>query len=191
MAQPTAANVVPFERPADVVEASPPRPVALPPIELERARRPSWPTLAALATATGLAAIGLGAWAAFDDVRAKPDDSAQQALDRSLAVLADSSAVRYPLRGSVGRIALVVRRDGAAVLTLDRLGSAPAGMTYQVWVVPPGSATPAPDATFDGSTRVVPLVAAVPPRARVGVTLEASGGAPRPSRPIRLVTTRG
>jgi hypothetical protein len=191
VAQRGTANVVPFERPADVVEAPPPRPVALAPIELERARRPSWPTLAALAIATGLAAIGLATWSVVDEVRAKPDDSAQEALDRSVAVLADSSVVRYPLRGSIGRIALVVTGDGAAVLALDGLGAAPAGMTYQVWVVPPGSATPVADATFDGSTRVVPLVAAVPPRARVGVTLEASRGAPRPSRPIRLVATRG
>jgi Anti-sigma-K factor rskA len=191
VAQRETANVVPFERPSDVVEAAPPRPVALPPIELERARRPSWPTLAALAIATGLAAIGLGAWAVFDEVRATPDDSAQKALDQSLVVLTDSSAVRYPLRGSVGRIALVVKGDGAAVLVVDGLGAAPAGMTYQVWVVPPGSATPFPDATFDAATRVVPLLRTVSPGTRVGVTLEPSSGSETPSRPIRLVTTRG
>jgi Anti-sigma-K factor rskA len=76
------------------------------------------------------------------------------------------------------------------VLALDGLGSPPPGMTYQAWVVPPGSATPVSDASFDGTTRVVPLMRRVPAGARVGVTLEPSGGALRPSRPIRVVATR-
>ena len=92
-------------------------------------------------------------------MRSKPDARPRRPLDRSLAVLADSSAVRYPLRGSVGRIALVVTGDGAAVLALDGLGAAPAGHDL------PGVGRPAGlgdtgrrSRRFDGSTRVVPLV---------------------------------
>jgi hypothetical protein len=192
VAQRGVANVIPFERQADVAEGSAPVSLALAPVELEPARRPSWPTLAALAMATGLASIGLGAWAVVDELRSEPKPSAStgRALDRTVALLSDSSAERHVLRGSVGRIALVVTGKGVAVLTLDGFGAASAGMTYQAWVVPPGSATPLPDATFDGSTHVVPLARRVSPGARVAVTLERSGGAERPSRPLRLVATR-
>ncbi|HET9242823.1 MAG TPA: anti-sigma factor, partial [Gaiella sp.] len=139
----------------------------------------------------GLAAIGLGAWAVVDQARSTPDATTQRELDRALAVLADASAERYPLRGSVGRIALVVTAENEAALALDGLGPAPEGMTYQVWLVPAGSVTPLADATFDATARAVPLDRTVPAGARVGVTLEPPGGSERPSRPLRLVASRG
>jgi hypothetical protein len=175
----------------DAVDAGPPRPVALPPVELPRARRPGWPTLVALALATGLAAIGIGAWSIVSEARSEPAPAPNPAVERSLAVLADSSAERYPLRGSVGRIALVATRSNDAVLVLDGLGRAPAGSTYRVWLVPAGSATPVGDATFDATARVVPLDRRIPPGTRVAVTLEPSAGTERPSRPLRLSVMRG
>jgi hypothetical protein len=185
-----ATNVVPFERPERSVEATPAQRPPLAPIELPRARRPGWPTLASLAIASGLAAIGLGAWAVVDQARSSPDAASGHELERALAVLADTSAERYPFRGAVGRIALVVTQADAAALALDGLGPAPEGLTYQAWLVPAGSVTPLPDATFDASSRAVPLDHTVAEGARVGVTLEPSGGSERPSRPLRLVATR-
>ena len=185
-----AANVIPFERPERAVEAAPAQRTPLAPVEVPRARRPGWPTLASLAIAAGLAAIGLGAWAVVDQARSTPDAASQRRLDRTVAVLADATVERYPLRGSVGRIALVATSDDSAALALDGLGPAPEGMTYQAWIVPPGSVTPLPDATFDATVRAVPLDRAVERGARVGVTLEPSGGSDRPTRPIRLVATR-
>jgi len=161
----------------------------LPPLVLPRARKPTWPTLAALAVATGLAAVGLGAWALLSEAR-PTDPPTAAGDDRALAVLTDSTAVRYPLRNAVGRIALVVTGDGAAVLTLDGLGPAPDGSVYQAWVVPPGSAAPLPSGTFDGTERVVSLTRPVAPKALAAVTLEPSPGADRPSRPLRLTATR-
>jgi hypothetical protein len=52
--------------------------------------------------------------------------------------------------------------------------------------VPPGSATPLPAGTFDGSGRIVLLTRPAPPGARVAVTLEADGGVSLPTRPLRL-----
>lgn len=179
---------MPFERPAGVTETPAPQPVALAPLELSRGRRPTWPTLAALAFATGLAAVGLGAWSMFTETRADRRASPDPGLDRSLAVLADSSAVRYPLRGSVGRIALVATEDGSAVIALDGLGHAPDGRAYRVWVVAPGSATPVADVAFSGSERVVPLERRLVKGTRVAVTLEPSNDAVSPSRPLRLST---
>jgi hypothetical protein len=173
------------------VDATPAAPVALPPVELPQARRPGWPTLASLGIAAGLAAIGLGGWAIVsgaDRGTAGGLDAPQ--LDRALAVLGSPSAERLPLRGSVGRIVLFAAPNGAALLALDGLGAAPDGRAYEAWVVPPGSATPLPAGTFDGSHRIVPLTRRVPAGALVAVTLETEGGAERPSRPLRLVAQR-
>jgi hypothetical protein len=184
--------VIAFERPADAVEASPAAPVELAPLELPRARRPGWPTLAALAIASGLVAIGLGGWAIVSGADPAPETSLDgPRLDRALAILADSGAERVPLRGSLGRLMLVVAADDGAVLALDGLGAAPRGLEYAAWVVPPGSATPLPAGAFDGADRVVLLTRRVPPGARVGVTLEEAGGVERPTRPLRLVAERG
>jgi len=163
----------------------------LAPVELPASRRPGWPTLASLAIATGLVALALGAWAA---VSAANDDAARSAerpeLDRALSLLGAPDAERVPLRGSLGRIVLVARPDGEALLALNGLGAAPAGREYEAWVVPSGSATPVPAGTFDGTNRIVLLTRPAPPGARVAVTLEADGGVERPTRPLRLVAER-
>lgn len=164
--------------------------MSLPPIELDREMRPSWPTLAALAVVTGLAALGLGVWAAVEQVRVEEPVAATGGVDESLAVLTDSSAERYPLRGSVNRIVLVVAADGRAVLALDGLGVAAPGTTYRAWLVAPGSATPLAAGAFDASVPVVQLTRRVASGARVAVTLEPATGAARPSRPLRLVAVR-
>jgi hypothetical protein len=162
----------------------------LPALEVPPPKKPSWPTLAALAIVTGISAVGLGAWAVFAEARAEPETTTGPTVEWSLAVLADSKAERYPLQNSVDRIAVVVDRGGRAVITLDGLGVAPEGSIYQAWLVPPGSATPSPVATFDASARVIPLSQRVAHGARVGVTLEPGNGAPRPSRALRLVALR-
>jgi hypothetical protein len=184
------ARLVALEAPDDVVEAAPAAPVPLPALELPRARRPGWPTLAALAVACGLAAVALGAGALVAELRSAPVDESGTGLERALAVVADSGSQRFPLRGSVGRITLVVTDAGRAVLALDGLGRAPAGSVYRAWIVEPGSAAPTPAGSFDGSVRLVPLAGHVARGARVGVTLEPEVGGDRPSRPLRLVAVR-
>lgn len=173
----------------DRLTASLAAPLELPPVELPRPRRPGWATLAALAVVTGLAAVGLGVGAIVAQGR-EPAPEQSRAVEESFAVLADSDAERYVLRGSVERIALVVDADGRAVLTLDGLGPAAPGTIYQAWVVAPRSARPSPAGTFDGLTQVVPLERRVAEGARVAVTLEPGEGALRPSRPLRLVAVR-
>jgi hypothetical protein len=156
-------------------------------LELPRARRPGWPLLASLAIATGLVALGLGAWAI---VSGAGEDTAaglgSTQLDEAMRVLSTPGSARVPLHGSLGRIVVVAAPDGAAVLALDGLGVAPAGRDYEAWVVPPGSATPLPAGTFDGTGRIVLLTRSAPPGARVAVTLEADGGVGLPTRPLRL-----
>jgi len=186
----TRAHLVALDRPEDALEASPGTPVPFPALELPRARRPGWPTLAALAAACGLLAVGLGAWALVASIRSDEAAVPDPALERSLAVLTSSGAQRLPLRGSVGRIALVVDENGRAVLALDGLGPAPDGRVYAAWLVLPGSATPLAAGTFSGRDRAVPLGRVVPPGARVAVTLERDPPPSRPSRPLRLSAVR-
>ena len=139
---------------------------------------------------TGLGALGLGIWAVVEQVRAEEPVATAGGVDASLAVLTDSTAERYPLRGSVNRIVLVVAADGRAVLTLDGLGAAAPGTTYKAWLVAPGTAAPVAAGTFDAKVPVVPLARRVANGARVAVTLEPATGAARPSRPLRLVAVR-
>lgn len=186
----TRAHLVALERPEDVLEATPGAPIPFPALDLPRERRPGWPTLAALAAACGLTAVALGAWALVASVRSDGAAAPTPALERSLAVLTASGARRIPLRGSVGRIALVVDRGGSAVLALDGLGVAPDGRVYAAWLVPRGSATPLPAGTFSGAERAVPLRLLVGHGARVGVTLETDPPPDRPSRPLRLAAVR-
>jgi anti-sigma-K factor RskA len=184
------AQLVAIDPPDEVLEASPGNPVPFPALELPPARRPGWPTLAALAVACGVVAVALGAWALVAETRSGPAPAQGVTDERSLAVLTDGSAERYPLRGSLGRITLVVGDRGEAVLALDGLGAPPRGAVYAIWVVPPTSAVPLPAGTFDAAARVVPLTRPVAPGARVGVTLEPDARAVRPLRPLRLVALR-
>jgi len=193
--QSPSPQLVPYvERaPLDATPAAPTTPaapVALAPVELPRARRPTWPTLASLAIVSGLVALGLGAWAIVSGVDDDAGGLGGAQLDRALPLLTAPGAERVVLTGSVGRIVLVADRDGTALLSLAGLGSAPDGHDYEAWVVPPGSATPLPAGTFDGDERIVMLTRPAPPGSRVGVTLEANGGADRPTRPLRVVAER-
>jgi hypothetical protein len=181
-------SVVSLE-PRRPLDASAATPVEREPLVLVPARRPDWPTLAALAIASGVVAIGLGGWAIFSVAGSDPATNGAQ-LDRALPILTAPGAERIALRGSLGRLVLVVAPDDAAVLALSGLGPAADGREYAIWVVPPGSATPVAAGAFQGSERIVPVRRPVPPGARVGVTLEDAGGAERPTRTLRLVAER-
>jgi len=175
-----------------LLEGSPGTPVPLPALELPRSRRPGWPTLAALAAGCGVAAILLGAWAIVAEVRSGNSDASPNnpALERAVAILAGPATERFPLRGSMGRITLVVGAGERGVLAVDGLGRAPGGRIYTAWLVAPGSATPVRVATFAGDEPAVPLSRRVGRGARVGVTLEADPAPGRPSRSLRLVAVR-
>lgn len=191
------AHLVPLDRSKEggepaLLEGSPGTHVPLPALELPRSRRPGWPTLTALAAGCGVAAILLGAWALVAEVRSNDPASSPSspALERAVAILAGPSTERFPLRGSMGRITLVVGAAERGVLAVDGLGRAPAGRIYTAWLVPPGSATPVRVATFSGDEPAVPLSRRVGRSARVGVTLEAEPAPDRPSRALRLVAVR-
>jgi hypothetical protein len=191
------AHLVPLDAPQEgsrpaLHEASPGTPVPLPALDPPQSRRPGWPTLAALAAGCGATAMLLGAWALVAEVRSGDEASSPDspALERAVAILAGPSTERFPLRGSMGRITLVVGSGERGVLALDGLGRAPEERIYAAWLVRPGTATPVRVATFSGDEPAVPLSRRVGRGARVGVTLEAEPVPDRPSRTLRLVAVR-
>jgi anti-sigma-K factor RskA len=139
------------------------RPNVIPP-----RRRRSWTApLAAAATIAAAAAVVLGIWAA----------SLSGSKDPLESVLSKPGA-RLVSMGPAGAVA--VAPDGKAVLALS-VGRAPAGKTYQAWVIQAGKAKSAGLFPGRAGTSVVELTRHVAPGAVIAVTRERAGGAPQPT----------
>lgn len=142
-------------------------------------RRVVVPVLSSAAAVAAVAALALGWWATslsseLDELRGQTGSERQ-----AIAVLSDPASRAVPLSGADGR--LVVSTTGNAALVLSGLDRAPAGKTYEIWVIEAG--TPKPAGLFDGAAtrRVLPLTRPVPKDAVVAVTLEPAGGVDAPT----------
>jgi anti-sigma factor RsiW len=160
--------------------AEPPQNVV--PLESRRLRLA--PVLGTVAAVAAVVALGVGLWGA--NVSNKLDDT-RSALERSqaaAAVLADAGAQSVGLQAGEGR--LVVGSDGRAVLVVDGLDPAPAGKTYETWIMPGGSIEEASRAGLfpgQGGTQIVAIDGTVQAGDVVAVTVEASGGVASPTTP--------
>jgi anti-sigma-K factor RskA len=127
-------------------------------------RRWLFPATAVAAVAAACAAIGLGLWA--NSLRDSQPDTRVIALEN--------------------RAGQLIVDDGRATLVvcLDR---APAGRTYQAWVLKEGD-LPYPAGLFDGGCDSVPIEEPVEPGNVVAVTLEREGGAEAPTSDILVAT---
>jgi anti-sigma-K factor RskA len=128
-------------------------------------RRRDWTRpLAAVAAVAACAVIGLSAW----------NVSLHNRLGRAQEALRG-----VPLTGARGSV-VVSGRSGALVLT--DLAAAPAGKTYEAWVIENGRASSA--GTFPGGsgTIVFRLTRALPAGAVVAVTVEPAGGVAQPTQ---------
>ena len=160
-----------------IVAAARAEPQVLVPFEPRRSR--SIPLLAAVSAAAAVVALALGLWA----VRLSGDlDEARSALE----VLGDPDSRTVALQTGQGR--LVVDPDGRAVLVLHGLGRAPAGKTYEVWVVE--GDVPAPAGLFPGTSggELVDVDGTVDAGDVVAVTVEDSGGAEQPTPPLIIAS---
>ena len=147
-----------------VVEA-PPAVVAEP----RRTRFGWWPRVAAVAVpALAACVIGLLVW----NVSLRDD------LDSTKTSLASNRAVYL---NNVGN---VVADSGGNLTLYADLAPAPAGKTYEAWVI--GSSGPIPAGTFDGGgTVVLDLTAQARPGDQIAVTVEPAGGSKQPTtKPI-------
>jgi anti-sigma-K factor RskA len=124
-------------------------------------RRWRIPSAAALAAAACLA-LGLGLWATLGPGGSRAREPQTLALS-----------------GAPGT--LEVSRTGHATLTVNRLAPAPAGKTYEVWVIAKGNPEPAGLFARGGRNVSFELQKTVPKGSTVAVTLERAGGVPRPT----------
>lgn len=128
-------------------------------------RRRSWTApLAAAAAVAAAAAIGLGVWGA----------TRSTSTDPFAAVLAKSGA-KVVAMGDRG--ALAVAPDGSAAIALSA-PNAPAGKTYEAWVIRSGAAQRAGLLSGRSTLRIQRPVGK---GAIVAVTLERAGGVDRPT----------
>ena len=140
------------------------------------------PVLGAVAAVAAVVALGIGLWAS--NLSSELDET-RTALARAQAaaqLLADPAAQTVALQQGTGR--LVVDADGQAVLVVEGLEPAPAGKTYELWIVPGGDiAAASPAGLFPGrdGTEIVRLEGTVTAGDVVAVTVEAAAGADAPT----------
>jgi anti-sigma-K factor RskA len=145
-------------------------------------RRPwAFRATAAAAAVAACAAVGLGIWAATLSHSLSNERSARAQDARAAQIVADPAARKIALRGGSG--VLAVDPTGRAVLVVRQLPAAPAGKTYEAWVIPPGG-TPRRAGLFPGggSTALVPLRQSVPRGSVVAATVERAGGVDAPTQ---------
>jgi Anti-sigma-K factor rskA/Putative zinc-finger len=121
-------------------------------------------------------------------------DRAERTAELVAAVLAAPDARRVAAGpGGAGRATVVVSRGrGQAVFLASGLRPAPAGRTYQLWVVDRSGPRPAGLVEAAGGSRVARLLdGRVTGDEQVAMTLERRGGAARPtSEPVVVVDLR-
>ena len=117
-----------------------------------------------LAVAASVAAVALGIW----------NVALRDRLDRSHQAL---QAVA--LHGAAGSVLL--GPGGQGTMVLSNIVAAPAGKTYEAWVILDGKASPAGTFEVGGKTVVVHLHRPVPNGAIVAVTTEPAGGSQQPT----------
>jgi anti-sigma factor RsiW len=150
-------------------------------VPFEPRRRRTVPVLGAAVAVAAVVALGIGVWGV--QLSNELDDT-KTALERereAAAIVADPDARTIALEAGNGR--LVVAPDGRAALVLAGLDPAPAGKTYEMWVIE--GETPAPAGLFPGSegAELVPVEGTVDAGDVVAVTIEDEGGATTPRLP--------
>ena len=152
-------------------------------VPIDVGRRRALPVVATVAAVAAAVAVALGIWAVHLSHDLGATRSALERQRSTAAVLADPGSREIGLEAGEGH--LVVDADGRAVLVLDGLGAAPAGKTYEAWIIEQGAARPA--GTFGGraGVDVVDVDGVVGRGDVVAVTVERAGGASKPtSSPI-------
>jgi anti-sigma-K factor RskA len=120
----------------------------------------------AVAAVAAIAAVAFGIWAAalHDQLGERPQ--------------------AFQLTGANGQ--LVVTPEGNAALIVNDLVAAPAGKTYEAWVIENGSPEPAGTFPGGGERTAFALTRRVPGGSTVAVTVEPAGGSEQPTGDIRF-----
>ena len=146
-------------------------------------RRRAAPVLGAVAAIAAVVALGIGLWGSNLSSELDETRSALEQQQAAAAILADPDSRTVALQpGAEAQGRLVVDADGQAVLVVDGLEPAPAGKTYQLWIVPHGGAAESAG-LFPGSDglAVLPVDGTVDTGEIVAVTVEQAGGVDAPT----------
>ncbi|MFG1690163.1 anti-sigma factor domain-containing protein [Nonomuraea sp. NPDC049269] len=156
-----------------------------------RARRRSrWrPLVAAVGVAACLAAV-----AVFGTVALQARNELEQVrrTDREVAAVLTApdsrTATASARQGGRGTV-VVSRSQGKMVFLAAGLADLPAGSVYQLWQLAPGQIRSAGLLTADATGHIVPVITAPGPGvAKIGVTVEPTGGSAQPTtKPLFLV----
>lgn len=140
-----------------------------------RRRRLALPAVAAFAVVAAAAAIVLAVWGSGLS-------SSLDTKNAALGVLSNPASKRVAL-GTSNEVVIAPNGQAALVSGLSR---APAGKTYELWVIDNKAARPA--GLFARGTRGAPvlLTRRVPAGSQVGLSLERSGGAAHPTTIIAV-----
>lgn len=190
--RPTVEAVLPPPLPVDVLEtqaSEPPADEPEPEAPGPASRRRAWLVGGTAVAVAALAAAAVAAFA-FDVVELADDEpssspaaalaSLTERQARAISIMAQPGATRIPVVGAEERLLLIVGMEGDAVLIVSRLDRAPAGKTYEIWVI--SGNRPRPAGLFQGGRdTVVPLTRLVPKGATVALTLERLGGSLKPT----------
>jgi anti-sigma-K factor RskA len=154
-----------------------------------RRRRVLVPVLSAAAAVAAAVAIGLGIWAAHLSSDLSSTRAAAARQREAAQIVANPDAQTVALAKGTGR--LVVAPDGRAALAVAGLDPAPAGKTYEVWVIA-GKSPPEPSGLFPGreGADLVRVEQMVGSGDVVAVTLERAGGASAPTTPLLVQSKR-
>jgi anti-sigma-K factor RskA len=163
-AEPAAPSPELRERILEAARAERPNVVPLRPRRVSR----MW----AVAAVAACIVIGLGIW--------------NVTLHNQLSDARSTALQRIPVAGMQG--SLVVGSGGSAALIAFHLPAAPAGKTYEAWVIPKGK-SPAAAGLFQGGAAAifVPIEGKVAGGSQVAVTVEPAGGSNQPtSKPFAI-----
>ena len=152
-------------------------------VPFESRRRRATPVLGAVAAIAAVVALGIGLWGSNLSSELDETRSALVQQQTAASILANPDSRTVALRPGVQeRGRLVLDEDGQAVLVVDGLEPAPAGKTYQLWIVPEGGA-PESAGLFPGTDglEVLPLDGTVDTGEIVAVTVEPAGGVDAPT----------
>jgi len=146
-------------------------------------KRWALPAVATFAAVAACTAIGLGIWANSLSNSLDRERSANAMYAQAMELLGADAQVKALTDGE-GRL-LVAPGGGRAALVVCGLAQAPAGKTYEAWVIE--GKTPRRAGLFRGGggcSLPVILERDVPTGAIVAVTLEREGGVQAPTTPI-------
>lgn len=138
-------------------------------------RRFALPAVATFAVAAAAAAVVLGLWAS----------SLSTSLDRKSAI---SSVLATGTRVPMGTASQVVVGSNGQAVVVSSLGRAPAGKTYELWVIQGDAVRSAGLFSMGKTSSPVLLERRVPKGAHVGISIERSGGVSQPTHIIGETT---